>query len=169
MKNKLRAELIKQQKKGDIDLIKASSLIIIGKLNDIVENQNFSTIGIYNPFRGEVILENLNLKPSATVALPSLTKLHEPCYRASHSSTNGLATNGPIVIPEIILVPIVGFNSNNYRLGRGGGFYDRLLGAHNITSIGLAFSWQLCNFTSEAHDQKLDLIITESNIYGSLR
>ena len=69
------------------------------------------------------------------------------------------------VFPDVIIVPLVGFDKKKFRLGYGGGFYDRyitkLLKLKKVLTIGFAFSFQqtkiipLNNF-----DQKLDIILT---------
>lgn len=65
--------------------------------------------------------------------------------------------------PEALLIPCVGFNLQRFRLGYGGGFYDRTLAAtpHPL-AIGIAYSSTLATFTTAPHDIALDLIITEN-------
>ena len=70
------------------------------------------------------------------------------------------------IYPDIILVPLVAFDKYNYRLGYGGGYYDRYIQKINklkkILTIGLAFSSQKVNKLSvNIHDKKLDFILTE--------
>ena len=74
-----------------------------------------------------------------------------------------------IVYPDILIVPIVGFDKHKFRLGYGGGFYDRYLNKLNkkkkFLSIGIAFSFQkIKNIPIDKHDQKLDIIITERSV-----
>ncbi|MCV2369551.1 5-formyltetrahydrofolate cyclo-ligase [Roseateles oligotrophus] len=72
------------------------------------------------------------------------------------------SSKGAVVVPDVVLVPCVGFTREGYRLGYGGGYYDRWLAAHpGVTSIGLAWSQGECHFAAEAHDQPLTLILTE--------
>ena len=71
--------------------------------------------------------------------------------------------------PEILIVPLVGFDRNGGRLGYGGGFYDRtleLLRSKRATmAIGFAFAAQEAeDLPLEATDQPLDLIVTETGI-----
>lgn len=67
---------------------------------------------------------------------------------------------------DLVIVPLLGFDRTANRLGYGGGYYDRFLAKNNCRlSVGLAYSFQeVDNLPTEAHDQKLDLIITEKEI-----
>lgn len=64
---------------------------------------------------------------------------------------------------ELIIVPGVAFDRDGNRMGRGRGFYDRLLkSTPNAVKIGVAYSFQLIdNVPVEPHDVKMNLIITE--------
>ena len=73
------------------------------------------------------------------------------------------------VVPDLIFVPLVGYDKNFNRLGYGGGFYDRYFEKNskfkNIIKIGLAFSFQkIKNLPVNKFDKKLDAIITEKKI-----
>ena len=75
-----------------------------------------------------------------------------------------------IVYPDIILVPLVGFDSDKFRLGYGGGYYDRYIEKMNnkkmVTTIGLSFSFQkVAKLPIDKFDKKLDFIITEKNTF----
>lgn len=68
---------------------------------------------------------------------------------------------------DIIIVPCLGFSESRYRLGWGGGFYDKFLAAQpNALKVGLAYSDSLINFNPEPHDIPLDIIVTEYNCYA---
>ena len=74
-----------------------------------------------------------------------------------------------IVYPDILLVPLVGYDKNLNRLGYGGGFYDRYIEKidkiKKTTKIGLAFSYQkIKSIPIDQYDKKLDFIITEKKI-----
>jgi 5-formyltetrahydrofolate cyclo-ligase len=74
-------------------------------------------------------------------------------------------------VPDIMLVPILVFDKNKYRLGYGKGFYDRYLNKYlkhfkNILTVGIAFSFQRHHkLPINQKDVKLDYIITEKGIY----
>lgn len=68
----------------------------------------------------------------------------------------------PINEYDVIIVPVVGFNAEGYRIGRGGGWYDRLLAAHpEAIAIGLAHAWSAADFVPEPHDMRLTHIFTD--------
>ena len=66
---------------------------------------------------------------------------------------------------DVLIVPMFGYMKDGYRLGRGGGFYDKLI-ANNPTkvSIGVAFSKRLVYFLPEEHDQRVDILVTDKEI-----
>ena len=71
--------------------------------------------------------------------------------------------------PDILLIPLAAFDSAGYRIGYGGGYYDRTLalyrGERQVTAIGIAYDEQeVPNFTPEPHDQPLDYLITPSGV-----
>ncbi len=73
------------------------------------------------------------------------------------------------VYPEILLVPLVAFNKYKFRLGYGGGYYDRYIQKikkiKKILTIGMAFSFQeVRKLPINEHDKKLDYIFTENYI-----
>ena len=133
------------------------------------------SIGVYWPLRGEpdltpayAELANSGVRLSLPVVLARDTALGfaewEP-GEAMVKDTMGVAV--PAVLrmverPPALLIPCLGFNAGRYRLGYGGGFYDRTLeAAPRPQTVGVAYSCQLAQFASAAHDVALDLIITE--------
>ncbi len=74
------------------------------------------------------------------------------------------------LIPNAVLVPLLAYDKNNYRLGYGKGYYDRFLNRYlklnkNIITIGVAFSFQKYNkLPISKFDARLDYILTEKGI-----
>ena len=65
--------------------------------------------------------------------------------------------------PPALLIPCLGFNAARYRLGYGGGFYDRTLEAQpRPLTVGVAYACQEAQFASAPHDVALDLVLTEA-------
>ena len=65
-----------------------------------------------------------------------------------------------------MIIPMLGFNLDKYRIGYGKGYYDHYLKSHDCLKIGLAFDDQQIDFKTETHDISLDYIITENRIIG---
>ena len=74
------------------------------------------------------------------------------------------------IVPDVMLVPLLAYDSQNNRLGYGGGFYDRYLNKYlkrhnNILTIGIAFSFQKHHkIPTLNNDVKLNYILTEKGI-----
>ncbi len=80
-----------------------------------------------------------------------------------------IPVEGVWVEPEVVIVPLVAFDARGFRLGYGGGFYDRTLeglrARHAVIAVGFAFDAQeMPEVPIEDTDQKLDFIITESGV-----
>ena len=64
---------------------------------------------------------------------------------------------------EVIVVPAVAYDRRGNRLGRGKGFYDRLLAEAKATKIGVGYEFQLMDeLPAEEHDVPMDIIITQN-------
>jgi 5-formyltetrahydrofolate cyclo-ligase len=76
---------------------------------------------------------------------------------------------GAWVEPEVLIVPLVAFDARGYRLGYGGGFYDRTLeglrARGRVLAVGFAYSAQeVAEVPVEATDQPLDAVVTERGV-----
>ena len=68
--------------------------------------------------------------------------------------------------PAALLVPCLGFNEERYRLGYGGGYYDRTLEhAPRPRTLGIAYACLQAQFASGPYDIALDHIVTEGDLY----
>lgn len=70
--------------------------------------------------------------------------------------------------PTVTLVPMLAFDAEGYRLGYGGGYYDRYLAAAHTLSIGLAYDEQQLSFDREAHDVRPSCIVTPTRVIGRI-
>jgi len=100
------------------------------------------------------------------------------CYSDPHAQSDLVpgpfgtlqpASDAPMLVPEVLLIPLIGFTAALDRLGQGGGHYDRWLAEHPATlKIGMAWDAQLCaDLPTEPHDVPLDAVITPTRIYGT--
>jgi 5,10-methenyltetrahydrofolate synthetase len=114
------------------------------------------------------------LRAGVRVALPVVERHAEPLvFRQWNGETlterdlTGLPAplQGQVLKPDALLIPCVGFNAQGYRLGYGGGYYDRTLALlPGVRTAGLAFSLQQAEFTPDTHDIALHSVITELGI-----
>lgn len=79
-------------------------------------------------------------------------------------------SSAPVLRPDIVLVPLLAFDRHLYRLGYGGGFYDRTImqgrEKASLTAIGLAYAAQFTDLVPhDESDARLDKIVTEIQIF----
>lgn len=75
-----------------------------------------------------------------------------------------MPASGEGVFPDLLIVPLVGFDRKGYRLGYGGGFYDRTIAAmpERPRTIGVGFELGLLEtIYPQPHDIALEMIVTE--------
>ena len=94
-----------------------------------------------------------------------------PLYPAGFG-TLAPAETAPTIQPDLIIIPLLGFDQSGTRLGYGKGYYDRTIAAmeNKPTLVGYAFSAQeLESIPREAHDVPLDYLVTETGVrrFGS--
>jgi 5,10-methenyltetrahydrofolate synthetase len=90
-----------------------------------------------------------------------------------HADRYGIPTpaEGDFILPEALLLPVNGFDTAGYRLGYGGGYFDRTLAALHAQglrplTIGLGFELaRVDSISPEAHDQPLDAVVTEAGLF----
>lgn len=77
-------------------------------------------------------------------------------------------TGGAWLTPDLILLPLNGFDAAGYRLGYGGGYFDRTLAALAPRPLAVGVGFEINRVDSirpEAHDQRLDWIVTEEGAF----
>ena len=178
LKKKLRKKILNIRRKinpnsNKIDFIKIFNLI--KRKKKLKKN-----IGGYFPVNNEIddleILKKFE-KKKYKICLPVVKKkfdmdfynfsFNDPLIVNKYGIPEPKKTN--IVYPDIILIPMVGFDKNLNRLGYGGGYYDRiiekLMKKKKFLKIGLAFSrQQINNLPISKYDKKMDYIVTEKYI-----
>src|SRR6187431_684158 len=186
LKKQLRAELRRRRIEHAAALPAEVSALVFNRppspLLDLVPAG--ATIGLYRSDAGEA--------PSAgyvrffferghPIALPRVTTLDKPMEFRLHTDPYGESDlesgvwglrqpriDAPIVVPEVLFMPLVGFTAKGDRLGQGGGYYDRFLAAHPQTiAIGMAWDVQeVDELPIELHDMRLSAIVTPTRILG---
>lgn len=139
------------------------------------------TVGFYWPFKGEYDprpLARLLHARGLRLALPVVVERARPvAFRAWWPGMRmrpgawdiPVPDEGDWLRPEILLVPLLGFDPRGYRLGYGGGYYDRTLAAAMPTpplAIGVGFEiGRLETIHPQPHDVPMDLIVTERQVF----
>ncbi|MBA4802180.1 MULTISPECIES: 5-formyltetrahydrofolate cyclo-ligase [Euryhalocaulis] len=139
-------------------------------------------VAAYHPLPGEIDplpLLAMFACEGATTALPvaepertlsfKIWKPGDPVIRGLFG-VDTPAEDADKVTPDFLLTPMLAFDAKGRRLGYGAGFYDRALqrlrAEHAVTVIGLAYEAQrVKRVPTEAHDQKMDWILTERAAY----
>jgi len=137
-------------------------------------------VGFYWPYRGEVdprfTIHRLR-EEGARVALPVVVQKSAPLQfrewwpgvRTSLGALNLPVPEGTDVMkPEALLIPPLGFDDRGYRLGYGGGYFDRTLAvmAPEPLKIGLAFDLsRIPTIKPQPHDVPMDFVVTETGIH----
>lgn len=188
---KLRIDTLKNRNALTENEIKTRSENICETLLNLPEIINSKTIFAYVSFRSEVstfkLIETL-IGNGKTVAVPitrvkdkrldaikikNVTNDLEPGYCDIPEPTKTLCETNIIDPSEInaIILPGSVFDKRGGRFGYGGGFYDRFVSnIPNAVRIGLAFDLQVVEqIPLQPHDELLDFVITESNIYKGKR
>ena len=179
LKSKIRKKFLKLRKQKFRDKLVIDYKIIYSLIKKFKKKNPI--IGGYFPVNHEIdclnILKKLELN-KFKIALPVIKKNNEMEFY-SYSFVDPLKTNGfgipePFikkkVNPDILFVPLVAFDSNCYRIGYGGGYYDRYLKKLEkkklFKSIGFAFSFQKTkHLPIEIFDKSLNMVITDKKIY----
>lgn len=136
------------------DTTEATSVRIVEQLITILKSSDIHSILLYQAIEkwGEIDISSL---PGL---LPDI-----------HFDTVANVKDAPFPTEkyDAVIVPLLGFNQNGYRLGHGGGWYDRFLKTQpQALKIGIGYKNTLVGFRAEIHDQRMDIIITEKCVYN---
>lgn len=157
---------------------------IVSALDQLLANVRGETISLYWPFRGEPDLRawmNTLIARGADCALPLVLAKGKPLgfrsWRAGEAIERGVwgipfPSKGRDVRPTIVIAPVVGFDESGYRLGYGGGYYDRTLAVLQPKPfvIGVGFEQQrMESIRPQWHDIAMDAIVTEGRTVSCAR
>jgi 5-formyltetrahydrofolate cyclo-ligase len=157
--------------------------IITQRLEQIVASSGVAApvVSLYWPIRGEPDLRawmRTLSQSGARVALPVAIALAQPLvfreWRPDARMERGLwnipyPADGETMVPNIVIAPLVGFDPQCYRLGYGGGFFDRTLAGLSPKPVCIGIGYpqaQLPTIFPQPHDIPMDWIVTSS---GTLR
>jgi 5,10-methenyltetrahydrofolate synthetase len=171
-----RKRLVAERLALSADEREARSNRIAGILDRALGNVSGRIVGAYWPFRGEPDLRNWSirlLERGGRIALPVVVQKGWPLEYRIWSPGDPLErgvwnilvpARGPAVQPSAVIAPLVGFDEEHYRLGYGGGFFDRTLAAmaKKPLTIGVGYAHgRLPTIYPQPHDIPMDIVITE--------
>lgn len=150
---------------------------IENRLRTLLSERSGVTLGVYWPFQAEFDprpLIDWVIAAGSSVALPAVVDKKGPleyrAWRPGDKLVDGvwnipIPEKREIVVPHAILAPLVGFDRACYRLGYGGGYFDRTLAALSPrpSAIGVGFELSLIEtIYPQDFDMPMDLIVTEA-------
>lgn len=174
MKNEIRKkQKIKRRYFGEIVRLEADRVILETFLQAFSKYDSFF---VYNSFgteaRTDRIIEEL-LNAGKRVYLPRVegeNMVAVPYFGGELqkgsfgiSEPQGQAYEGDI---DVTVIPLLAVNSKGFRIGYGGGFYDRYLRGKSTQKVGMGYGFQLEEFEEESHDVALDMYVCERGIYN---
>jgi len=154
-----------------------------GAFINFLPNLQGAVVAGYIPMGSEVdctsllrILEMRGIKLALPVVAKKDAAMEFRAYAFGDELKDGpLGNKEPLITaakidPDIILVPLIGFDESGNRIGQGKGYYDRTLGAlrkgRDILAVGLAFEGlRQKSLPAEKHDQQLDAVVTEAGCW----
>ena len=159
------------------------SAAIGGHLDTLVGRLRPSRLAFCWPYRAEPDLRPwvqawLAAAPGRVAALPVVLERHAPMvFRAWTPGVpmpldrHGIPhpADGEAVEPELVLIPLNAFDDRGYRLGYGGGYFDRTLAvlSPRPLTVGVGFEInRLDSIRPESHDLPLDWIVTEAGAFN---
>ncbi|SAK72713.1 5-formyltetrahydrofolate cyclo-ligase [Caballeronia ptereochthonis] len=184
-KSALRATLLERREAQSEQPGQAAKNEALAKrLQEVLARHSATCIGFCWPVAGEFDARDamahwLAAGTTREAALPVVVKPHAPmvfhAWRADAPMKEGryripVPAEERVVVPDLLLIPCVGFDADRYRLGYGGGYFDRTLAAwpdaKRPVTIGIAYESGKCGaLPREAHDMPLDAIVTEAATY----
>ncbi len=185
-KKELRKRILNVRNHMNKQDVLTNSKIIMDKLRNLNEYANAETVFIYMDFNNEVITRDLieeMLKEKKHVIVPYTDTINvklipteifdinqdlEKCSFGYYEPKKDIIKQVETEKFDLIVVPGVAFDRSLNRLGFGKGYYDRILSLrrNDCKAIAVSHDFQVQNeIPAEEHDVKMDMIITEKNIY----
>lgn len=173
-----RARLLAERAALSVAARKAAAEAVARHLDALLGDVAGMTISAWWPIQSELDLRfwlGTLAERRATAALPLVTVKHAPLkFRAWTPATKmergfwniPVPAAGAWITPDIALAPLVGHDEKGYRLGYGGGYFDRTLAAHpDIRAIGVGLAAaRIPTIFPQWHDQPMSAIVTEDGI-----
>ena len=186
-KKQLRKILSLRREKIKTRTTNVFNIKLFKELANIIDLENITTIASFNSIKSEISTNELNnylMNLKKTLSFPIIEKENNALVFRSYKFNENLNIGkfnikepskfNEEVLPQLFFVPCLGFDLQGFRLGYGGGFYDRTFTNlkklnFNFYSVGFAFDDQKQEkLPKEIFDYKLDFVLTEKELYKFL-
>jgi len=173
-KQRLRTNLTHKRQVIPADLQDTTRWKVINHLRALLTDTDAAVVALYHAFEAEIDLAPLAeelWRDGVTVCLPRVIERAHPLtfniWREGDILESDLlgimCATGAEIIPKLMLMPAIGYSKNGYRLGFGGGYYDRTckaLGGDTLSAIVCQTELEIDTFPAEYHDQRADYVVT---------
>lgn len=158
---------------------KACDAAIEQALYAVLIESGASVVSLYWPFKGEFNSRELMRRLDAAgvgIALPEVETARAPLvfrpWRPGEATRRGVygipvPDTQARVVPEAVVAPLIGFDDAGYRLGYGGGYYDRTLAALQPAPLIVGVGYECCRLPTIrpcSHDIPMHQIVTEAGL-----
>lgn len=148
---------------------------LVKLLGFLIDKSKSFTLGFFKPLKDEVQVSLQELINNFSKLKVSYPGLDEDSMNYFYAKDGDFGFNIPLDLrekklePEVLLAPSLGFTKSGFRLGRGGGYFDRYLKNFTGVSIGLCFESLIYeDFEIEKHDKAFNYVVTNKKIYNCL-
>jgi len=154
---------------------------IAERLTTQLDDWSGHMVAVYWPLKGEPDLTRWMRRmvgEGVRIALPVVIEKKKPLifreWRPGMAMVPGIwnipvPAEGPAVLPTVAVAPLVGFDENLYRLGHGGGYYDRTLASLDPRPMVIGVGYDVTRLGSiqpQPHDIPMNRIVTDERVIG---
>jgi 5-formyltetrahydrofolate cyclo-ligase len=179
----VRNDLLQRRAALSVEALRAMSERACAQLLRAVDLESYNVLGFCWPIRGEFDVRGIakqHLFSGGQAALPVIVQRSAPVefwrWHPGMPMQKGIwdiptPKERDVLTPDAVLVPLVGFDKFGFRLGYGGGYFDRTLAAaaQRPFTIGLGYEESLLQtIYPQPHDIPMDLIVTDQSVHRPL-
>lgn len=176
-KKELRKRLAEEKKRHKADELKQLSDVIFGFLENLPVFQKAKVVLLYHSLPDEVqthlFIEKWYKEKEIILPVVQGDELELRAYTSPQETAVGafgiVEPQGKRVVEydriDLAIIPGVGFDANRHRLGRGKGYYDKLLPCIAAPKIGVCFPFQVVELVpTDRHDVSMDWVMSDKGV-----
>lgn len=173
LKSEIRPRILGQLKLISSEQRVQKSKAIESNLQSLLKNQT-GFWSAYQSLSDEPVIDWPNVSTDITWCFPVVKgevlefKTANVSFKASSLGVREPSDGKDVPLKDLngLLIPAIAYSKTGYRLGRGGGYFDRTLAKYAGKKIGICYELSLCEeLPHEDHDIQCDKVVTENSIY----